>query len=81
VPYSSSPHVQKPSEQLDDLLFGRVSWDDSPAAIRSWARLAVYQAAKQIIAAPDKGTRRNMLGRVPVHMRKMVEDEVKRLWR
>lgn len=72
--------VKKPSEQLDDLLSGRVSWDDTPDAIRSWARLAFYDGAQQILAAPDKGTRRNMLGRVPPGVRPMVEAEVKRLW-
>jgi hypothetical protein len=59
---------------------GRTSWADSPDAIRSWARLTIYEAAKEIMSAPDKGTRRNMLGRVPVHMRAMVADEVRRMW-
>lgn len=81
MPYKSSPHIQKPSEQLADLMYGRVSWDQSPPSIRSWAQSSIYDAAKQIIAAPDKGTRRNMLGRVPAHMRAMVEAEVKRLWK
>jgi len=81
MPYKFAPHIQKPSEQLADLMYGRVAWDDAPDAIRSWAQSAIYDAAKQIIDAPDKGTRRNMLGRVPAHMRRMVEDEVKRLWK
>lgn len=59
---------------------GRVSWDDTPEAIRSWARKPIYEAACQILAAPDKGTRRNMLGRVPAAVRPYVEAEVKRLW-
>jgi len=78
--YRAAPQIKRPSEQLDDLLYGRVSWDDSPASIRSWAGLAIFEAAKQIIGQPDKGLRRNMLGRVPAHMRGMVEAEVKRLW-
>ena len=81
MPYKAAPHIQKPSEQLADLMYGRVSWDQSPASIRSWAQSSIHDAAKQIIAAPDKGTRRNMLGRVPAHMRGMVEAEVKRLWK
>ena len=80
MPYKSAPDIKRPSEQLEDLMYGRTSWDDAPDAIRSWARKGVYDAAKQIMAAPDKGTRRNMLGRVPPHMREMVEAEVKRLW-
>ena len=70
----------RPSEQLEDLLMGRIAWDDAPPAIRSWAQLQIYQAAKQIVAAPDKGTRRNMLGRIPANVRPHVENEVKRLW-
>jgi hypothetical protein len=81
LPYKHAPHVKKPSEQLDDLMYGKIAWNDAPASIRSWAQFAIYDAAKQIIAAPDKGTRRNMLGRVPAHMRGMVEAEVKRLWK
>ena len=80
MPYRSAPDVPLPSEQLADLMMGRVGWNDSPASIRSWAQFHIYDAANQIIAAPDKETRRKMLGRVPAHMRAMVETEVKRLW-
>jgi hypothetical protein len=80
MPYRSSPDVKRPSEQLEDLMLGRIGWDDAPDAIKSWARFHIYGAAKQILAAPDKGTRRNMLGRVPAHMRARVEAEIKRLW-
>jgi hypothetical protein len=81
MPYRCAPSVQKPSEQLDDLMRGKVAWNDAPEAIRSWAQIVIHDAAKQIIAAPDKGTRRNMLGRVPAHFRNMVKAEVDRLWR
>ena len=81
MPYQFAPTVKRPSEQLEDLLMGRVKWNDAPEAIRSWARYAIHDAAKQIIAAPDKGARRNMLGRLPPHIRPMVEDEVRRLWK
>ena len=72
--------IPRPSAQLEDLLMGKIAWDDAPQSIRSWAQLQIYQAAKQIVAAPDKGTRRNMLGRVPAPIRPRVENEVKRLW-
>jgi len=72
--------VQRPSDQLEDLLMGRLAWDDAPDAIRSWARLPIFEAAKTILAAPDKGTRRNMLGKIPAAMRARVEDEIRRLW-
>ena len=74
-------NVPRPSEQLDDLLRGKIAWDDAPPAIRSWAQLQIYKAAKQIVAAPDKGTRRNMLGRIPANVRPQVENEVRRLWK
>ena len=78
--YRSAPDIKRPSEQLEDLMYGRTSWDDTPEAIRSWARFGIYQAACQIIAEPEIGMRKNMLGRVPAHMRAMVQAEVKRLW-
>tara|TARA_R110000822_G_scaffold229393_1_gene361639 strand:+ start:865 stop:1116 length:252 start_codon:yes stop_codon:yes gene_type:complete len=80
VPYRDAPQIKRPSEQLEDLLMGRVAWDDAPASIRSWARLPIFDAAQTILAAPDKGTRRNMLGKIPAPIRPRVEAEVKRLW-
>ena len=78
--YRSAPDIKRPSEQLEDLMYGRTSWDDTPEAIRSWARFGIYQAARQIVAEPEMGLRRNMIGRVPAHMREMVRAEVKRIW-
>jgi hypothetical protein len=72
--------VPRPSDQLADLLRGKLAWDEAPEAIRSWAALPIHQAAAQIVAAPDKGARRNMLGRIPASVRPHVETEVKRLW-
>jgi len=80
VPYRSAPSIKRPREQLEDLLMGRVFWDDAPEAIRSWARLPIFEAAATIVAAPDKGARRNMLGKIPAAIRPRVEVEVKRLW-
>lgn len=80
VPYRARPEMQTPSDQLADLLRGKVAWSDAPDAIRSWARFEIHNAAKQIMDAPGKGARRNMLGRIPPHIRGMVETEVKRLW-
>jgi len=72
--------VKKPSQWLDDLLRGKILMADAPEAIQSWARLPIYQAARQIIAEPEAGARRNMLGKIPAPIRPYVEDEVKRLW-
>jgi hypothetical protein len=70
----------KPSQKLEALLMGRVAWEDADDAIRSWARKPIFDAAKQILAEPEKGARRNMLGRIPAAIRPHVEAEVKRLW-
>lgn len=59
---------------------GRIEWEDAPEAIRSWAQLEIYRGACEILKAPDRGTRRNMLGRVPKAVRAQVEAEVIRLW-
>ena len=76
------PHnIPRPTDQLAALLMGKIAWDDAPDAIKSWARFEIYKAAKQILAAPDKGTRKNMLGKIPPHMRGMVEAEAMRLWK
>ena len=72
--------VIRPSKQLENLMLGRTSWDETPEAIRSWARFFIYQAAKQIIAEPEKKKRQAMLARVPDHMRDKVEAEILRLW-
>ena len=80
MPYRSTPNVKRPSDELEDLLMGRTAWDDAPDAIRSWARLPIFEAAKTILAAPDKGARRNMLGKIPAAIRPRVEVEIKRLW-
>ena len=70
----------KPSEQLDDLLRGKVAWDDAPEAIRSWAQLEIYRAAVEVLDLPTQGDRRNALGMIPVTVRPHVEARAKRLW-
>ena len=71
--------VDKPSEQLRQVLSGEVDMKDAPEAIQSWARFPIYQAAKQVLAEPEKGNRRNMLGRIPSSVRPYVAAEIMRL--
>jgi len=78
--YRSAPGVARPSEQLADLLMGRLAWDEAPEAIRSWAQMPIYQAAKTVAREQDKDKRRAMLRKIPEAIRPRVEDEVKRLW-
>ena len=72
--------VRRPSDQLEDFLRGKTPLDEVPASIRSWAHSQIDSAACQIIAAPDRGTRRNMLGRIPANVRPLVEEQVKKYW-
>ena len=78
MPYLTG--LTKPSEHLDDLLRGKVAWDDAPEAIRSWARLEVYRGACAVLDQPGKVERRNMLGLIPAAIRPHVEAEAKRIW-
>ena len=75
-----SDDVKRPSEQLADFLRGKTPLEEVPDAIKSWAHCQIDSAACQIIAAPDKGTRRNMLGRIPPNVRPLVEAQVKKYW-
>lgn len=79
MPYLND--VQKPTEQLADLLSGKVRWKDAPASIRSWARFFVYQGATEILAIKGKDARKRALLKVPASVRPMVEAEALRLWR
>jgi len=79
MPYRAGG-ASKPSELLDDLLSGKTAWDDADPAIRSWAGLAIYEAADMVLKQPDIGARRNMLGKIPAQMRPRVEAEVMRLF-
>lgn len=81
MPYRFAPGVKKPSEQLDDLLWGRVAWDGAPESIRSWAQLAIHGAAVEVLKIEEKGSRRNALGKIPAAIRPRVEAEVLRLWK
>lgn len=69
-----------PTEQLNDLLTGKVKWDEAQPAIRSWASFYIYDAAKQLVLMPDKEKRRMALGKIPSAIRPYVEEEVKRIW-
>ena len=70
----------RPSTQLNDLLSGKVAWEDAQPAIRSWAMLTIHGAAQTILAAP-KPKRRAMIGRLPPTLRMILEREIIRLSR
>lgn len=67
-----------PSRQLADYLEGH---DKEPAeAILSWSAFYIYDAAKQVLSLP-KDNRRAAIDKLPVHIRPLVETEIKRLWK
>lgn len=70
-----------PSEQLHDLLTGKVQWDHAPPAITSWAAFYIHDAAMQVLAKPDKATRQAALAKITPSIRARVEVEATRLWR
>ena len=70
----------RPSTQLNDLLTGRVAWNDAQPAIRSWGMLAIHGAAQTILAAP-KPRRRAMIDKLPVTLRPILQAEIIRLAR
>lgn len=78
--YRLTPDIQRPSEQLFDLLMGKVAWDDAPESIRSWAQKPIYDAAVEIVRMQDKAARQKALAKIPPALRKRVEGEIMRLW-
>lgn len=72
--------AKPPSEQLADLMEGRVKWDDAPESIRSWAMFPIYSAANGILKMP-KENRRAAIDRAPITVRPILEDQIKRLWK
>ena len=70
----------RPSAQLNDLLTGKVAWEDAQPAIRSWAMLTIHGAANTILAAP-RARRRAMIDKLPPTLRPILEREIIRLSR
>jgi len=74
-----SVNIPKPSEQLFDLLMGKTAWADAPDSIKSWAQKPIYDAAKEILAMPNKAARQKALARIPPAIRPRIEAEIMRL--
>lgn len=74
--------VTRPSKWLDDLLRGKIEWEDAPESIRSWASKEIFDAAKTILTrGKTKEDRRKMLAKIPEKIRPKVEAEILRLWK
>lgn len=72
--------MKQPSEWLGEILAGRIDLADTPEAIRSWSRLAIYQHARDIVRMGTKEQGRKALDKLPALFRVHVEREAKRLW-
>lgn len=70
----------RPSAQLNDLLTGKVAWEEAQPAIRSWAMLTIHGAAKTILGA-HRNRRRGMIDKLPPSLRPVLEREIIRLSR
>lgn len=77
-----APPVPKklPSQQLDDVLSGKVAYADAPMAIQSWAQFSIYEGAMSLMRIKDKEKRNAALQKVPASLRDLVRAEVVRLW-
>lgn len=77
----SQPVVKKwPSQQLDELLSGKVAFADAAPAIQSWAQFSIYQGAVSLLQIKDKEKRNAALQKVPASLRDLVRAEAMRLW-
>jgi hypothetical protein len=72
--------VQPIQRWLQEVLSGTIQIDDAPPSIRSYARYFIYEGASEILAMETKPERSAALKKLPVLIRPLVEDEVKRLW-
>lgn len=68
-----------PSAKLNALLRGETPWDESDAAIKSWAQYFIYQAAEDVLSRPLQ-ERKAMIEKMPEHVRHKVKSEVLRIW-
>ena len=72
--------VKLPTQQLDDLLSGRVAYADAEPAIQSWAQHSIHIGALSLLRIKDKDARNVALQKVPENLRELVRAEVVRLW-
>jgi len=72
--------VKKPSEELNDLLAGRQTLEETEPAVRSWARLYIYWAAEEVLEQPTRAARNQALEKVPANIRDAVRQEAVRIW-
>lgn len=75
-----SVEIHPPTWWLNQLLTGAIDMHDAPVSVQSWARLPIYEGAREIIMLDTREERARELARVPERIRPYVAEEVKRLW-
>jgi hypothetical protein len=75
------PGGKRPSEQVFDVLHGRIRLEDAPASIQSLCSKYIYEGAKDILSRPTKEARRKALSNIPALIRPHVEAEATRIYR
>ena len=71
----------RPTDQINEVLSGKLHYELAQPAIQSACRLQIYEGACAILKMPDKEARRAALDRIPALIRPYVEEEAMRLWR
>ncbi len=71
--------VKRPSEQLEDVMMGRVPYEEAPKAIQSLAGMEFRRAAKEILSGETNAEKRARLDRVPDYAKTYVETEIKKI--
>lgn len=80
MPYRYSG-IKKPSEQLDDLLSGKIAPENTPEAILSWARFYIYEGAQELISIRSREGRIRALQKIPPSIRPYIEREARKMWK
>lgn len=75
------PGGRRPSEQVFDVLTGKVRIEDVPASIQSLCSKYIYDGAKDVLSKPTKESRRRALSKIPELIRPHVEMEAKKIFR
>ena len=72
--------MKKPSRELSEIMAGTLHIDNASEAVRSTARLPIYNEAVRILSIPTIDARRAALAAKPDLLRPSIEKEMMRLY-
>ena len=70
----------KPSDQMMDVLTGKMHHNDAPAAIQSLCSKAYFDAAMDLVALNDPEKIKKGLERIPKTCQEEVRKQARKLW-